>query len=114
MAVVVSEEADEDVKFAKLGLDIAQHRKKMTEITPDGKDIEDRFKDAADRLQLVFVCAMWLTGFDVPNLSTLYLDKPMKSHTLMQAMRAQTGFTQVKPVVLSWIMLMSSNICKRH
>ena len=85
MAVVVSEEADEDVKFAKLGLDIAQHRKKMTEITPDGKDIEDRFKDAADRLQLVFVCAMWLTGFDVPNLSTLYLDKPMKSHTLMQA-----------------------------
>ena len=51
----------------------------------DGVDIEDRFKDKNDPLQLVFVCAMWLTGFDVPNLSTLYLDKPMKGHTLMQA-----------------------------
>lgn len=51
----------------------------------DGVDIEDRFKNKNDPLQLVFVCAMWLTGFDVPNLSTLYLDKPMKGHTLMQA-----------------------------
>ena len=51
----------------------------------DGNDIEDRFKSAHDPLRLVFVCAMWLTGFDVPSLSTLYLDKPMKSHTLMQA-----------------------------
>lgn len=57
----------------------------MKEITPDGRDIEDRFKDPEDSLQLVFVCAMWLTGFDVKNLSTLYLDKPMKGHTLMQA-----------------------------
>ena len=57
----------------------------MKAITPEGKDIEDRFKDPNDSLQLVFVCAMWLTGFDVPNLSTLYLDKPMKGHTLMQA-----------------------------
>lgn len=85
MAVIISEEADEDIKFGKLGLDISLHRKKMNEITPDGKDIEDRFKDASDTLQLVFVCAMWLTGFDVPNMSTLYLDKPMKGHTLMQA-----------------------------
>ena len=85
MAVVVSEEADEEKKFADMGLDITKHRKKMNSITPDGKDIEDRFKDPNDNLQLVFVCAMWLTGFDVPNLSTLYLDKPMKSHTLMQA-----------------------------
>lgn len=85
MAVIISEEADENVKFGKLGLDISLHRKKMNEITPDGKDIEDRFKDASDTLQLVFVCAMWLTGFDVPNMSTLYLDKPMKGHTLMQA-----------------------------
>lgn len=57
----------------------------MNEITPDGKDIEDRFKDPDNPLCLVFVCAMWLTGFDVPSLSTLYLDKPMKGHTLMQA-----------------------------
>ena len=85
MAVIISEDADENEKFSKQGLDIATHRTKMNAITPDGKDIEDRFKDINDPLQLVFVCAMWLTGFDVPNLSTLYLDKPMKGHTLMQA-----------------------------
>lgn len=85
MAVVISEEADEEKKFQAKGLDITPHRKKMNEITPDGKDIEDRFKDKDDPLCLVFVCAMWLTGFDVPSLSTLYLDKPMKGHTLMQA-----------------------------
>ncbi len=85
MAVIISEEADEEDKFAKQELDITKHRAKMKEITPDGKDIEDRFKDSNDSLQLVFVCAMWLTGFDVKSLSTLYLDKPMKGHTLMQA-----------------------------
>ena len=85
MAVVISEEGDEVEKFQKQGLDITLHRKKMNEITTEGKDIEDRFKDKDDKLSLVFVCAMWLTGFDVPSLSTLYLDKPMKSHTLMQA-----------------------------
>ena len=85
MAVVVSEEADEVEKFKKYNLDITKHRVKMNEITAEGKDLEDRFKDPDDNLQLVFVCAMWLTGFDVPNMSTLYLDKPMKGHTLMQA-----------------------------
>lgn len=85
MAVVISEDADEVTKFQAQGLDISLHRKKMNEITSDGRDIEDRFKDKNDPLSLVFVCAMWLTGFDVPSLSTLYLDKPMKGHTLMQA-----------------------------
>ena len=85
MAVVISEENDEEQKFDAKGLDITVHRAKMTEISSEGKDLEDRYKDPQDKLHLVFVCAMWLTGFDVPNLSTLYLDKPMKSHTLMQA-----------------------------
>lgn len=85
MAVVISKEDGEEEKFAVQGLDIVPHRKKMEAISPDGKDIEDRFKDQDDPLSLVFVCAMWLTGFDVPSLSTLYLDKPMKGHTLMQA-----------------------------
>lgn len=85
MAVVISEDADEVERFQAQGLDITFHRKKLNEITSDGKDIEDRFKDKNDPLSLVFVCAMWLTGFDVPSLSTLYLDKPMKGHTLMQA-----------------------------
>ena len=85
MAVVISKEDGEEEKFAAQGLDITPHRRKMEVITPDGKDIEDRFRDQNDPLSLVFVCAMWLTGFDVPPLSTLYLDKPMKGHTLMQA-----------------------------
>lgn len=85
MAVVISEDTDETNRFSAQGLDITFHRNKMNEITSDGKDIEDRFKDEDDSLCLVFVCAMWLTGFDVPSLSTLYLDKPMKGHTLMQA-----------------------------
>lgn len=97
MAVIVSEEADEDDKFAKQGLNIKIHREKMNYITPEGKDIEDRFKDPSDKLQLVFVCAMWLTGFDVPNLSTLYLDKPMKSHTLMQAIARANRVYLEKP-----------------
>ena len=47
--------------------------------------LDEKFKDSDDPLRLVFVCAMWMTGFDVPSCSTLYLDKPMRNHTLMQA-----------------------------
>jgi type I restriction enzyme R subunit len=47
-------------------------------------ELEDKFKKADSNLRIVFVCAMWMTGFDVPNLSTIYLDKPLKNHTLMQ------------------------------
>lgn len=97
MAVVISEEADEVKKFSDKGLDIATHRAKMSAITVDGKDIEDRFKDPNDKLQLVFVCAMWLTGFDVKSLSTIYLDKPMKSHTLMQAIARANRVYPNKP-----------------
>jgi type I restriction enzyme, R subunit len=84
MAVVLSEEAKEDDKFAAKKLNIALHRTRMNALDANGQDIEGNFKDPAHPLQLVFVCAMWLTGFDVPSLSTLYLDKPMKDHTLMQ------------------------------
>src|ERR1700752_4144 len=65
-------------------LDIKPHRQRMNRIDGNGHDVEFNFKDAAHPLQLVFVCAMWLTGFDAPTVSTLYLDKPMKNHTLMQ------------------------------
>jgi type I restriction enzyme, R subunit len=85
MAVIVSEEAGEIKKFRDQDLDIRPHREVMSELDKNGHDIEYRFKDPEDRLQLVFVCAMWLTGFDAPTVSTLYLDKPMKDHTLMQA-----------------------------
>jgi type I restriction enzyme R subunit len=97
MAVIVSEEDDENEKFRKQGLDISMHRQKMKAVTPEGLDIEDRFKDPEDPLQLVFVCAMWLTGFDVENLSTLYLDKPMKGHALMQAIARANRVYPNKP-----------------
>lgn len=85
MAVVISEDADEEKKFTAEGLSIKPHRERMNRVDENGFDIEDNFKDPDNSLQLVFVCAMWLTGFDAPSVSTLYLDKPMKGHTLMQA-----------------------------
>lgn len=84
MAVVVSEEVGEDEKFAQKGLSIKPHRDRMNRLDEQGHDIEYQFKDPHNQLRLVFVCAMWLTGFDAPTLATLYLDKPMKDHTLMQ------------------------------
>ena len=84
MAVIVSEDAEEEEKFRKVGLSITAHRKRMNMPDEHGADIEDNFKDPHHPLSLVFVCAMWLTGFDVPSASTLYLDKPMKDHALMQ------------------------------
>ena len=89
MAVVVSEEQGEVDKFRKWDLDITPHRKLIKEgfETPDGKriDVESAFKKEHHPFRVAIVCAMWLTGFDVPTLSTLYLDKPLKAHTLMQA-----------------------------
>lgn len=79
MAVVVSGEQNEIEKFRKLGLDIEVHRKRVND-----EDLDTKFKDADDPFRMVFVCAMWMTGFDVPSLSTIYLDKPMRNHTLMQ------------------------------
>lgn len=78
-AVVVSHEQNEVQKFTAWGLDIEPHRLKMNE-----RDLEKEFKIDDNPFRFVIVCAMWLTGFDVKSLSTLYLDKPMKSHTLMQ------------------------------
>lgn len=88
-AVVVSEEQGEIEKFRKWDLDIKPHREIIREgfDTSDGKriDIESAFKKEDHPFRIAIVCAMWLTGFDVPSLSTLYLDKPLKAHTLMQA-----------------------------
>ncbi|OGP49970.1 MAG: DEAD/DEAH box helicase [Deltaproteobacteria bacterium RBG_13_43_22] len=99
MAVVISEEQGEVDKFRKWKLDITPHRK----LIKDGIDIpeslrdkpkfknmqrmelDDAFKEEEHPFRIAIVCAMWMTGFDVPSLSTLYLDKPLKAHTLMQA-----------------------------
>jgi len=96
MAVIVSEEADEEKKFAQRNLLIKPHRDRMNALDENGHDVEYNFKDPDHPLQLVFVCAMWLTGFDVPTLSTLYLDKPMKGHTLMQAIARANRVTSWK------------------
>ena len=98
-AVVVSEEQGELEKFRRWDLDIVPHRR----IIKEGMDlpaemraksrfrnmqrmaVDDAFKEQDHPFRIAVVCAMWLTGFDVPSLSTLYLDKPLKAHTLMQA-----------------------------
>ncbi|MEI8085624.1 MAG: HsdR family type I site-specific deoxyribonuclease [Paludibacter sp.] len=87
MAVVISQEGsdkEEVVKFREQGLDITTHRKLMDNPDEDGRNIEDYFKDPNNTYRIVFVTAMWMTGFDAPSVSTLYLDKPLQNHTLMQ------------------------------
>jgi type I restriction enzyme R subunit len=81
MAVIVSPGQNEIAQMRALGLDIEPHRRRMHDSEPG---LDEKFKDTSDPLRLVFVCAMWLTGFDAPSCSTLYLDKPMRNHTLMQ------------------------------
>jgi type I restriction enzyme R subunit len=99
MAVVVSEEQGEVEKFRKWELDITSHRRLIKEgidlpeamrKQPQFQNkqrlaLDDAFKAEEHPFRVAIVCAMWLTGFDVPCLSTLYLDKPLKAHTLMQA-----------------------------
>ncbi|MBA3688386.1 MAG: type I restriction endonuclease subunit R [Chloroflexi bacterium] len=79
MAVVVSSSQNEITDLAAKGVDIVPHRKRM-----NAENLATKFKDPEDPLRIVFVCAMWLTGFDAPATSTIYLDKPMRNHTLMQ------------------------------
>jgi type I restriction enzyme, R subunit len=79
MAVVVSPGQNEIEQMKALGIDIIRHRERMNK-----ERLDEKFKDTKDPLRLVFVCAMWLTGFDAPSCSTVYLDKPMRNHTLMQ------------------------------
>jgi type I restriction enzyme R subunit len=99
VAVVVSEEQGEVDKFRKWDLDITPHRRLIKEgidlsesmrSKPQFRnmqrmDLDEAFKEEEHPFRIAIVCAMWLTGFDVPCLSTLYLDKPLKAHTLMQA-----------------------------
>ncbi len=81
MALIVSSGQNEIAQMQARGLDIVPHRKRMNEAQPT---LDEKFKDSEDPLRLVFLCAMWLTGFDAPSCSTVYLDKPMRNHTLMQ------------------------------
>ncbi len=79
MAVVLSQSQNEVEDMTRKGLDIVPHRERIIR-----EDLETKFKDSKDPFRIVFVVAMWMTGFDVPSVSTIYLDKPMRNHTLMQ------------------------------
>ena len=87
--IIISEAQNEVRDFAKWGFDIVPHRALMKRgfETGDGErvDVETAFKSPEHPFRVAIVCAMWLTGFDVECLSTLYIDKPMKAHSLMQA-----------------------------
>jgi type I restriction enzyme R subunit len=90
MAVVVSQAQNEVAEFKKSGIDITPHRLRMVK-----EDLAIKFKDPNDPFRLVFLCAMWMTGFDVPSCSTIYLDKPLRNHTLMQTIaRANRVFRE--------------------
>lgn len=92
MAVVVSQAQNELKQLDDRGLDIRPHRARMLR---EGDDLAENFKDPEHPLRLVFVCAMWMTGFDAPSVSTVYLDRPMKNHTLMQTIaRANRVFPE--------------------
>ena len=87
--IIISEAQNEVKDFAKWGFDIIPHRALMKQgfETADGQrvDVETAFKNPAHPFRVAIVCAMWMTGFDVECLSTLYIDKPMRAHSLMQA-----------------------------
>ncbi|MBN1680849.1 MAG: type I restriction endonuclease subunit R, partial [Anaerolineae bacterium] len=92
MAVVVSAEQNEEQRFREKGLTIRPHRERMVR-----EDLETAFKDPANPFRVVFVCAMWMTGFDAPSCSTIYLDKPMRNHTLMQTIARANRVFRSKP-----------------
>ena len=92
VCVVVSSEQNEVDKFRKMKLEIEPHRKKIVE-----RDLEKEFKDEENPFRFAIVCAMWITGFDAPSISTVYLDKPIKGHSLMQTIaRANRVFDDEK------------------
>ena len=100
MAVVVSQSQNEIDDLRRKGVDIRPHRQRM-----NSEDLETKFKNPDDPFRIVFLCAMWTTGFDVPSCSTIYLDKPQRNHTLMQTIaRANRVFKdKVNGLIVDYI-----------
>ena len=100
MRVVVSQSQNEIDDLRARGVDIRPHRQRM-----NTEDLDTKFKDPDDPFRIVFVCAMWMTGFDVPACSTIYLDKPQRNHTLMQTIaRANRVFKdKVNGLIVDYI-----------
>ena len=105
MAVVISQEQNEIAYFQKWGKDIRPHREKM-----ETRELDKEYKDRENPLRIVFVCAMWLTGFDVKSLSCLYIDKPLKAHTLMQTIARANRVCDGKPngLIIDYIGIVKS------
>ena len=105
MAVVISQEQNEIAYFQKWGKDIKPHREKM-----ETRELDKEYKDRENPLRIVFVCAMWLTGFDVKSLSCLYIDKPLKAHTLMQTIARANRVCDGKPngLIIDYIGIVKS------
>jgi type I restriction enzyme R subunit len=102
MAVIISSSQNEEEIFNKKSLTIKPHRQRLAKEKPG---LDEKFKDANNPLRIVFVCAMWMTGFDAPSCSTIYLDKPMRNHTLMQTIaRANRVFgDKVNGLIVDYI-----------
>ena len=102
MAVIISSSQNEVEDFQNKSLDITHHRHRLANESPG---LDEKFKDTNNPLRIVFVCAMWITGFDAPSCSTIYLDKPMKNHTLMQTIaRANRVFKEkVNGLIVDYI-----------
>jgi len=102
MAVIISSSQNEEEIFNKKSLTIKPHRQRLAKENPP---LDEKFKDANNPLRIVFVCAMWMTGFDAPSCSTIYLDKPMRNHTLMQTIaRANRVFgDKVNGLIVDYI-----------
>ena len=100
MAVVVSQSQNEIDDLRRRGVDIRPHRQRM-----NTEDLDTKFKNSDDPFRIVFLCAMWTTGFDVPSCSTIYLDKPQRNHTLMQTIaRANRVFRdKVNGLIVDYI-----------
>lgn len=97
LKVVMTSSSSDKIEFDKedpTALVIPPH---MRTTKSDRKLLSDRMKDENDDLKLVIVCDMWLTGFDAPCLNTLYIDKPMKGHSLMQAIARVNRVYKDKP-----------------
>ena len=100
MAVVVSSSQNDIATVHDKGGDIRPHKERMIK-----EDLEEKFKNADDPFRIVFVCAMWITGFDVPSCSTIYIDKPMRNHTLMQTIaRANRVFKEkINGIIVDYV-----------
>ena len=100
MAVVVSQSQNEIADLREKEMNVIPHRKRMND-----EDLDTKFKAPDDPFRIVFVCAMWMTGFDVPSCSTIYLDKPQRNHTLMQTIaRANRVFgDKVNGLIVDYI-----------